>query len=100
MCAFPFAAAFVEVPPRQAILRADDAGLIADQWAQAGSDIGEAVCLDGEQNVIDGADAGGIISGVWSGGEFANRTVNAHPIFLHRTQVRTTRNQSDVFARS
>src|SRR5437868_2925538 len=88
----------LEVPPRDAVLRADDNRLGAEQLAQLRRQLREAVRFYGQENHIGGANGREVPGDHGLYFEVAIRARDAQTAFLHRAQVRTAREQHDVCA--
>ena len=95
----PFCVHFLEVPPWNAVLRADDHGVGPEERAQLRGQRGEAVRFHAKKNDVDGTDRAKIGGDFRSDVEVSFSTPDAQSALLHRAQMRTAREQHDVGAR-
>ena len=93
------AADALEIPPRDAVLRADDDGVRAEQRPQLRRQRGQAVRLDAEEHDV-GRGRSSARSPVTCGrtSKSPSGLIDAQPALLHRAQVRAAREQHDVGA--
>ena len=97
--AVELAADALEIPPRDAVLRADDDGVGAEQRPQLRRERRQAVRLDAEEDDVGRSDRRQIAGDIRRDFEVAVRADHAQPALLHRAEVRTAREQHDVRAR-
>ena len=90
----------LEIPPRDAVLRADDDGVGPEERRERRREAGQAVRLDAEEDDVGRADRREIA------GRRRGRTskspsglIDAQAALLHRLQMRAAREQHDVRAR-
>ena len=89
----------LEVPPGDAVLRADDRGAGIQQRPELRRQRGDAVRLYAENDDVRPADRVQIAGYLRLDLEVAVGTHNPEPAFVHRPQVRSAREQHDVGAR-
>src|SRR5205085_11782643 len=92
------AAVVLEVPPWNAVLRADDHGVGPEERAQLRGQRGEAVRFHAEKHDVGGTDRAKIGGDVRSDVEVSFRTPDAQSALLHRAQMRTAGKQHDIGA--
>src|ERR1700682_2823022 len=98
MCSLPLAAVAIEVPPGNAILRADYARFSSHERRQAWDHCSQAVRLQGKQHDIDWTNLRRVISRRGPRFEISERAAHAHAVLLHCAQMRSTRDQRHVFS--
>ena len=91
-------AVVLEVPPRDAVLRADDGRVGTEQRPQRRRQRRQTVRLDAEEDDVGRADRRQIAGDLRPDLEVAFGARDAQPARLHRLQVRTAREQHDVGA--
>ena len=94
--ALELAAITVEIPPRHAVLRADDGRVGAQQRCQLRRERRQTVSFHAEKNDIGRPDRREIAGHPRLHLEIAVRADDAQPALLHRAQMRTAREQNDI----
>ena len=85
----------LEVPPRDAVLRADDDGVGTEERCELRRERRQAVRLDAEEYDVGLSDRRKIAGDLRPHLEVAVRARHAQPVLLHGAQVRTAREQHD-----
>src|SRR6185369_2638950 len=91
MPALALIARALEIPPRHAVLRADDDGVGAEERAQLRGEGGEAVRFDAEDHDVGRADRCEIAGDRWLDGEVVGARDDAESASAHCLQMRTAR---------
>jgi hypothetical protein len=85
----------LEVPPREAVLRAENGGIRAEDGLETGGKVGQAVRLDPEEYHIGGTDGGQVTRDRRADLEVFLADDSKTPL-LHGLQVRPPGEQGDV----
>lgn len=91
-------AVMVEVPPRDAVLGGDDSGGLVEQRLDERPARRVRVGLEPEEDIVDGADVGGVVGGVGVRGEVTAGAENPYAVLPHGREVRSTGDKMDVGA--
>src|SRR5262249_38253264 len=89
--ALELAADAVKIPPRDAVLRADDDRVGTEERAKRRCQRGETMCLDAEKHDVGLTNGREIAGDGWRDREVAVGAQHAQATFLHGAQMRTAR---------
>src|SRR5713226_4960108 len=92
-----FTRAELEVPPREAVLRAHDGGGFADEGRNLGRELRQAVRFYAQEDDVHRPGFRKIADDPWADHKFFGGADDPKAILLHRAQVRSSREKGDVF---